>query len=174
MKSVIIEILKGRNVREVMTTSSMNIPKLAPTIMQVDTTPLDVGAIMAGEPTEHVLRRRKRRKLRKAVEDQEMFEMSNLVPKNTGLRNVVWVSYKGNIKHGPRIKVVVDRGDRVTVDNMVTVTISDNPQVIGRGLKAEDAKLVREFILKNKSALLDYWEGNISTSEMIGRIQKLN
>jgi hypothetical protein len=174
MKSVIIEILKGRNVREVMTTLSMNIPKLAPTIMQVDTTPLDMGGIMAGEPIERVLRRRKRRKLRKAIENQEMFEMSNLIPKNTGLRNVVWVSYKGKIKHGPRIKVVVDRGDKVTIDNMVTVTISDDPKVIGRGLKTEDAKLVREFILKNKGTLLDYWEGHISTSEMIGKIQKLN
>jgi hypothetical protein len=109
MRKATIEILKGRNVREVMTTLSMNIPKLAPTIMQVDTTPLDMGGIMAGEPIERVLRRRKRRKLRKAIENQEMFEMSNLIPKNTGLRNVVWVSYKGKIKHGPRIKVVADR-----------------------------------------------------------------
>jgi hypothetical protein len=67
MKSVIIEILKGRNVREVMTTSSMNIPKLAPTIMQVDTTPLDVGAIMAGEPV--IVKRRRKKKVKRQNTD---------------------------------------------------------------------------------------------------------
>jgi hypothetical protein len=62
----------------------------------------------------------------------------------------------------------------VTIDNMVTVTISNDPRVIGGGLKAEDAKLIKKFVLKNKDTLLDYWEGNISTLEMIEKIQKLN
>jgi hypothetical protein len=112
-------------------------------------------------------------KAKRIIEEVDMFEMSNLRPDKTGLSNVIWVSYKGKAKHGPRIKIVTDRGSKVSMENMVSMTISDDPKVIGKGLRGEDEKLIRDFVIKNKDVLLDYWEGNLDTAEMVQLINKV-
>jgi len=63
-------------------------------------------------------------------EKEELFEMSNFWPKDTGLEYVIWVSAKsGREKHGARIKVDVDT-------NSIPVSIEDTPEI-----KAKNAKI---------------------------------
>ena len=107
----------------------------------------------------------------------EILAMSNLTSSDTGVDGVViWVSAgefagKGS-PHGPRIKVVF--GSRVTsegLDNAVTATLEDPPRFIG-DLSVKKKKEVTAFINKNRSVLLRYWAGGMSTREMIDSIVK--
>ena len=44
------------------------------------------------------------------INEDELFEMVNLVPRLTGLPMTIWVSPRGNARHGPRIKVNMTHG----------------------------------------------------------------
>ena len=46
------------------------------------------------------------------IGEDELFEMVNLVPRLTGLPMTIWVSPRGNARHGPRIKVNMTHGRR--------------------------------------------------------------
>lgn len=108
----------------------------------------------------------------------EILAMSNLTSSDTGVEDaVVWVSsgeFGGkDCQHGARIKVVL--GSKITsdgLDNAATVTLTDPPQVVG-ALPAKVKKKVLLFIKKNRSTLLNYWDGKISTREMINGIVKI-
>lgn len=99
---------------------------------------------------------------------------SNIRPKYTGLPMVVWVQPKtGKERHGPRLKVQTTHGDKVEVDNWVTVTIEDAPKVIGKGLSNTDVIAVNTFIKKNKENLLKFWNDEIDPIEFTMAIQKI-
>jgi hypothetical protein len=56
-----------------------------------------------------------------AVLDVDLFTMSNLSPKRTGLSFVVWISPKGGAQHDVRVKVT--RGPKAIPGEFVTVTV---------------------------------------------------
>ena len=62
---------------------------------------------------------------------EPLFEMANLRPKSTGLPMVIWVSEKGRSRHGPRIKICRQHGEKMDIANTASVTIEDEPRVIG-------------------------------------------
>jgi len=75
-----------------------------------------------------------------------LFLMTNLRPKRTGLSFVVYVSPKGNVAHGPRIKASNKYGDKASEVDWFTITIEDEPHVIGEstGLKRGDVQLAKK------------------------------
>ena len=107
-----------------------------------------------------------------------LFAMSNLRSTETGVTDtVIWVStgeFEGkNIQHGPRIKVVL--GNKITKEGLtdsVTVTIADPPVVIGK-LPGAIHKQVLAFVISNKDVLLQHWNGDLSTREMLNQLQKV-
>ena len=86
-----------------------------------------------------------------------LYEMSNVVKQRSGLPVNVWISPK-MATHGPRIKVQRNYGNNVT-DDMFSITISDNPMVIGDSgeISSNDIKKVFAFIKLNKKLLLTFW-----------------
>lgn len=98
-----------------------------------------------------------------------LFEMASLSTKKTGLPLKIYVSAKGNSKHGARIKISSLYGDKIKFDELFSVTISDDPKIIGKhfNIKSEDISKVIEFVLDNKEALLLYWNEKIDTDELI-------
>ena len=93
-----------------------------------------------------------------------LFFMTNLRPKRTGLPFVVYVSPKGNVAHGPRIKVSNKYGEKASEGDWFTITIEDQPRVIGdlsTGLNRRDVQMAKNWVRINKDELLQIWEDDI-------------
>ena len=58
-----------------------------------------------------------------------------------------------------------------------SASVSVRPEtkvVVGPALDARDLELVRKWIELNREALLAYWNGDLLTDEVIGRIASTN
>lgn len=111
-------------------------------------------------------------------ERTELFEMSNLSKRDTGLPRVIWVSVKtGGERHGPRIKVQKTEANKVTPNDWFSVTISDEPKIVNNSKKikisSRDYKKIVKWIELNKKVLLDYWNCKTNTLDMIQTLQPL-
>jgi hypothetical protein len=100
------------------------------------------------------------------VETDELFEMANLYPGETGLPMTVWVSPRGNARHDARIKVHMTHGSRMTVENTAVVAIRPSPHIIAGRLASEDETAVFHWITLNSTALIAYWNGDIGTIQL--------
>ena len=89
-----------------------------------------------------------------------LFEMSSLRPKDTNLPLIVWISFKTNSKHGPRIKV---SDSNYIVKNLNTsISISKTPEIKEGNIKSKDFKLISKWIILNRVILLDIWNEKIN------------
>jgi len=119
--------------------------------------------------------------LKKQIENRySVFSMANLATKTTGVQNaIIWVSVGETdgkkSTHGPRIKVVEGTNMTSAGLTMATViTISGNPEVKRAGkIKNNIVKDAILFVKQNKDTLLDYWNGQIDTAELIQRIRPI-
>src|SRR4051812_31014415 len=100
----------------------------------------------------------------------DLFLMANLRPADTGLPMVVWVSERGNARHDARIKVSQAHGSRIDPANTASVAIRPAPHLIAGSLSPGDLRAVATWITLNEAALLDYWNSQISTVELIQRL----
>lgn len=108
-----------------------------------------------------------------AEEDIDLFEMANLYPRDTGLPMTIWVSPKGNARHAARIKVCTTPGDRMDASNTAVVAVRPHPRLLHGELAPQDLDAVSRWIATNATALIDYWEGETSTVELVGRLLKI-
>lgn len=101
-------------------------------------------------------------------------EAPNLLQKDTGLPFIIFISIKGNSKHGPRIKVQNNYSQYVQPGSMFSVTVSDSPRVIGdaTGIKHKDLNKVLKFVIKHKEAILALWNNEINHDEFKKRIEQ--
>lgn len=103
--------------------------------------------------------------------DDELFEMANLSPSLTGLPMVVWISERGGARHDARVKVSLVHGRRAHPHRTASVSLRPAVAVVaGPALGAVDLDLVRRWIELNRDALLDYWNGDLLTDEVISRL----
>jgi len=103
-------------------------------------------------------------------ENESLWEMANLIPKRTGLDYIIWIQPRTNKEqHWARIKVQVDK------ENRVPVTISDNPEwkSTKAQIKAKDWNHIRDWIIANKTILLEYWEseGEMDIQYVLDRLK---
>src|SRR5438477_3426365 len=99
-------------------------------------------------------------------ESDELFEISNLFPRTTGLPMTVWVSPRGNARHNVRVKVNMTHGDQMTVSNTAAVGVRPAPHLIAGPLSPDDRQAVFEWVSLNANALVEYWEGRIDTIQL--------
>ncbi len=107
------------------------------------------------------------------TEALDLFLMANLRPKTTGLPMTIWVSERGNARHGPRLKVSLQHGPKMDPYHTASVTLGDDPREIDGTLTPEDLRLVKSFIQLNRAALEAYWKGGIDTGELLERLKAL-
>jgi hypothetical protein len=101
-----------------------------------------------------------------------LFEMANLVQRDTGLPFVVWISPKGNARHDVRVKV--SRSPRAVPSEMVSVAIRPNVHVVEGKMSASDLKLLSKWVELNRDVLVRYWDGDIeSTKAAINLIRSI-
>lgn len=103
--------------------------------------------------------------------DDDLFEMANLYPRTTGLPMTVWVSPRGNARHDARLKVSRVGGDRMAPDDMAVVAIRPRAALVVGDLPGRD--LVVQWIDLNRTALIEYWEGQLDTIELGARLRRV-
>lgn len=108
-----------------------------------------------------------------APEPLDLYEMANLFPRETGLPATIWVSPRGRARHAARIKVCRVPGDRMVPSNTASVRIQPEPKLVEGELPAAWLEPVARWITINRDALLEYWDGAIGTTELSGRLNKL-
>jgi hypothetical protein len=101
------------------------------------------------------------------------FEMANFYPRDTGLPMTVWVSPKGNARHDVRIKVCMTPGDRMDATNTAVVAARPEPRVVHGELAPKDFDAVARWIGMNEPALVDYWNGELSTVELVRQLRRI-
>ena len=107
------------------------------------------------------------------AEEDELFLMSNLFPRQTGLPMTVWVQVKGGARHGARVKVNMAHGPRANVDNMAVVSVRSEPRLLRGFLDGRDLAAVRTWIELNREVIIDHWEGRADTGDLIARLRRL-
>jgi hypothetical protein len=99
--------------------------------------------------------------------DNDFFLMANLRPKTTGLPMVVWVSERDDV----RVKVALQHGDRIDPSHTAVFGVRPTPGLISGYLSSTDQRVVSDWIKLNEAALVEYWDGLIDTSELLGRLK---
>lgn len=103
-----------------------------------------------------------------------VIEMTNIRPSRSGLPMVIWVQPDtGRSKHGPRIIVQSKHGNKVDVLNLVSVTISKNPEIKAGLLSNDDFKIVKNFILLNYDNLIKLWKDKISPANFVNIMKRM-
>lgn len=104
----------------------------------------------------------------------QMFEMTNLRPRRTGLTVCVYVSER-NSSHGPRIKFMNGYGD-VSVNKLCTMTVSDSPEIISDQrivLSSKDISEIKRWVILNKDLLISLWNRAIDEIDFAQQMKSL-
>lgn len=106
---------------------------------------------------------------------KELFEEMVSYRKDvTGVDHTVFISPKGHVRHGPRIKVAIDPPDRIDPrGDTSAIAIGDGDVVAGPDVKPELLAQVRQFVALNRAVLLDYWEYRIDTEQLRQRLRSI-
>ena len=107
-------------------------------------------------------------------QSDDLFDMANLFPRTTGLPMTVWVSPRGNARHDVRVKVNMTHGNQMNVANTAVVGVRPAPHLIAGQLSPDDERAVYRWVSLNAAALIAYWDGQIDTIELGGRLQPVS
>jgi hypothetical protein len=108
-----------------------------------------------------------------AADDEDIFHMTNLSPRMTGLPMSVWASPRGNARHDVRIKVNMTHGRQMNIDNTAVVAVRPTPRVVVGHLTSNDLKIVAEWIALNSQTIIDYWDDKLDTDQFIEQLKQL-
>jgi hypothetical protein len=107
------------------------------------------------------------------VERADLYEMSNIPSKRTGLPVTVFCSPKGAAKHECRVKVSNIAGG-VNEHDVFSIDLSD---LIVRGhckLSSDDLEAVKWWIHRNRFVILDFWKERIDTLDFLQSIKPIS
>ena len=108
-----------------------------------------------------------------AADSDDIFFMTNLSPRMTGLPMAIWVSPRGNARHDVRIKVNTTHGNRMTIEDTAVVAVRPAPRVVAGRLTAEDRRLVVDWLRLNFEAIIGYWDNALDTGQFLERLKVL-
>jgi hypothetical protein len=115
--------------------------------------------------------------------DEMLLEMANISQNTTGLDVIIWLQTNNTQSRGqhnlPRIKFQNNTATKVQTNELIPISISDNPKILLNNndlnkIKISQAQIngVKQWIVKNKEILIDYWEENITTDELFQKLKK--
>ena len=106
-------------------------------------------------------------------DSEDIFFMTNLSPRMTGLPMCVWVSPRGNTRHDVRIKVNRSHGNKMTFDDTAVLAVRPEPRVVAGRLSSDDQRIVAAWIRLNHDAIIAYWDDQLDTGQFIERLKVL-
>ena len=106
------------------------------------------------------------------IDQDELEQMVSYRGNITGIAHTIFISPRGNIRHGPRVKVAINPRDSVAPRGIIA-TVTFEGKAIGP-IDPQLLRQVRRFIELNRDVLLDYWNEKIYTDELQARIIPLD
>jgi hypothetical protein len=107
------------------------------------------------------------------AEEELLGEMSSYGKRTTGIDNTIWISPRGNVRHGPRLKVAIDPPHAIRPGGKdASISLTDG-SVLAGDVPADLLRQVRQFIDANREVLIDYWNYKLLTDEMEERLRKI-
>jgi hypothetical protein len=64
------------------------------------------------------------------------------------------------------------RGNRMTIGNTAVVGVRPVPYLVEGWLKPRDQQAVYQWAAQNEAALVDYWNGTITSGEFLQRLRR--
>jgi hypothetical protein len=104
------------------------------------------------------------------IEIDDLQEMVSYRKNVTGVDHTVFISPRGNARHGPRIKVAIDPPDSLD-PHSETATIDLDGNVAAGRIDPALLRQAREFLQLNRDVLVDYWNYQIDTDELRHRLR---
>ena len=105
--------------------------------------------------------------------DDEAADMVSLRSDKTGVDNTIFVSTKGYAQHAPRIKIAVDPPHSFNATSRSASMALHDFTVAGEYLPPHVLEQAKQFVDRNREALLDYWECRIDTAQLIERLNRV-
>jgi len=99
------------------------------------------------------------------IDDSELEEMVSYRRNVTGISHTVFISPKGNARHGPRIKIAINPPDSLD-PRSETASIAFDGTVVAGTVDPVLLDQARRFIVRNHAVLLAYWNYEIDTDEL--------
>ena len=94
---------------------------------------------------------------------------TNLSKKETGLPMVVWIQVKNPLQNcAPRMKFANNTSDSLVPDDLVPISISENPQIqddTELKISRDDFEALRHWIILNRENLLQVWESKMDSQD---------
>ncbi len=107
------------------------------------------------------------------ADTEDIFHMTHLSPRMTGLPTSVWVSPRGNARHDVRIKVNMSHGRQMSIDNTAVVALRPRPRVVAGRLSPDGQRAVAEWVAMNSEAIIAYWNDELDTDQFLEQLKHL-
>lgn len=115
--------------------------------------------------------------------DEMLLEMANISQSTTGLDVIIWVQTNNTQSTGkhnlPRIKFQNNTATKIQINELIPISISDDPKILLKNNDLNKIKIsqtqingIKQWIMKNKEILIDYWEEKITTDELFHKLKK--
>ena len=109
-----------------------------------------------------------------ADEEDETFLMASLFPRTTGLPMTIWVNERGGARHDVRLKVNTVHGPcALRAGEQAVVAVRPEPHLVHGALSKTDLEAVIAWIGQNREIILDYWNGEADTADLLARQKRL-
>ena len=114
--------------------------------------------------------------------DEMLLGMANISQNTTGLDVIIWVQTNNTQSTGkhnlPRIKFQNNTAAKIQINELIPISISDNPKILLKNNDLDKIKIsqtqingIKQWIMKNKEILIDYWEEKITTDELFQKLK---
>ena len=107
------------------------------------------------------------------VTEDDLYEMTNIYPRTSGLPMTVWISPRGRARHDARVKVCRVPGNRMVPEDTAVVSVRPEPALIEGELDADALRAVQAWILLNRDVLIDFWNGETDGVELAQRLRRV-
>ena len=121
--------------------------------------------------------------LKTVYTDEMLLEMATISQNTTGLDVIIWVQTNNTQSTGkhnlPRIKFQNNTATKIQINELIPISISDDPKILLKNNDLNKIKInqtqinrIKQWIMKNKEILIDYWEEKITTDELFQKLKK--
>jgi hypothetical protein len=109
---------------------------------------------------------------------ERLYEMANLYKMDTNLPVNLWLDEMGQdriVEHNiARMKFQGDSSDKLNYQNLIPISISNNPEILLKNPPAISSKLinsVKNFIIHNRDILEQHFNHKITTKQLYPKLR---